>query len=259
MSTAIQRRRGTTAQHATFIGLAGEITVDTDKKTAVVHDGVTEGGTPLATEAAVKAAQTAADAAARVFFGNSSTAADVAAKAVDCSGFGLSSGAVVSVTFANANTVADALSLNVNGSGAKPIYNQFGAVSATNPAMFPAGQPIEFVYDGTRGCWLYINRAAEAAHYSSPSDNVIYVSLPASGGEITAIADGKFNLRGLATAPNQTASFVRGTYFGDSSGVCTLAGQYCVASIMVKKGDKVKVFYDTMIANSGFIPAEGAK
>lgn len=48
MPTAIQRRRGTTAQHASFTGLAGEITVDTDKKTAVVHDGVTAGGFPLA-------------------------------------------------------------------------------------------------------------------------------------------------------------------------------------------------------------------
>jgi hypothetical protein len=48
MSTAIKRRRGTTAEHAAFTGLAGEVTVDTDKKTLVVHDGATLGGTPLA-------------------------------------------------------------------------------------------------------------------------------------------------------------------------------------------------------------------
>jgi hypothetical protein len=48
MAKAIQRRRGTTAQHASFTGLAGEITVDTDKKTVVVHDGSTAGGIPLA-------------------------------------------------------------------------------------------------------------------------------------------------------------------------------------------------------------------
>ena len=47
MSSAIQRRRGTTAQHSTFTGLLGEITIDTDKKTVVVHDGVTAGGFPL--------------------------------------------------------------------------------------------------------------------------------------------------------------------------------------------------------------------
>ena len=48
MATAIQRRRGNTAQHASFTGLAGEITIDTQKNTVVVHDGTTAGGFPLA-------------------------------------------------------------------------------------------------------------------------------------------------------------------------------------------------------------------
>lgn len=45
---ALQLRRGTTAEHASFVGLPGEVTVDTDKKTLVVHDGTAPGGTPLA-------------------------------------------------------------------------------------------------------------------------------------------------------------------------------------------------------------------
>lgn len=45
---ALQLRRGTTVQHAAFTGLVGEVTVDTTKKTIVVHDGTTAGGTPLA-------------------------------------------------------------------------------------------------------------------------------------------------------------------------------------------------------------------
>jgi hypothetical protein len=46
MSTATQvkRRRGTTAQHSTFTGALGEITVDTDIKTIRVHDGIQAGG-----------------------------------------------------------------------------------------------------------------------------------------------------------------------------------------------------------------------
>ena len=44
MTTQIQRRRGTTAQHSTFTGANGEVTVDTDKKTLRVHDGSTLGG-----------------------------------------------------------------------------------------------------------------------------------------------------------------------------------------------------------------------
>jgi hypothetical protein len=48
MPFAFQRRRGTTAQHASFTGLLGEVTVDTDKKVTVVHDGSTAGGFPMA-------------------------------------------------------------------------------------------------------------------------------------------------------------------------------------------------------------------
>ena len=55
MATQIQRRRGTTAEHSTFIGALGELTVDTDKKTVVVHDGSTAGGSPLAVAATVAA------------------------------------------------------------------------------------------------------------------------------------------------------------------------------------------------------------
>jgi hypothetical protein len=46
MSIEVKIRRGTTAEHATFTGAVGEITVDTDKKVVVVHDGATAGGNP---------------------------------------------------------------------------------------------------------------------------------------------------------------------------------------------------------------------
>jgi len=46
MAKRVQIRRGTTSQHTTFVGAPGELTVDTDKKTIVVHDGVTPGGFP---------------------------------------------------------------------------------------------------------------------------------------------------------------------------------------------------------------------
>ena len=50
MAVAVQSRRGTTAQHSSFTGLAGEMTVDTDENRAVVHDGSTAGGIPAAKE-----------------------------------------------------------------------------------------------------------------------------------------------------------------------------------------------------------------
>ena len=52
MATQLQVRRGTTSELQSFTGAEGEITVDTDKDTVVVHDGSTAGGHPL-----VKASQ----------------------------------------------------------------------------------------------------------------------------------------------------------------------------------------------------------
>jgi hypothetical protein len=40
----VQLRRGTTAQHGSFTGAQGELTVDTDKNALVLHDGATAGG-----------------------------------------------------------------------------------------------------------------------------------------------------------------------------------------------------------------------
>ena len=55
MAKQLQLRRGTTTQHSSFTGLDGEVTVDTTKKTVVVHDGSTAGGEVLATEGYVDA------------------------------------------------------------------------------------------------------------------------------------------------------------------------------------------------------------
>jgi len=49
----LQLKRGTTAQTSTFTGLNGEVTVDTTKKTLVVHDGSTIGGTVLAKDSSL--------------------------------------------------------------------------------------------------------------------------------------------------------------------------------------------------------------
>ena len=51
MAVQLQLRKGTTTEHNSFTGAVGEVTVDTTKKTLVVHDGLTVGGTPLATSA----------------------------------------------------------------------------------------------------------------------------------------------------------------------------------------------------------------
>jgi len=47
MPTVLQFRRGTTTQNNAFTGSLGEVSIDTDKDTVVVHDGSTAGGHPL--------------------------------------------------------------------------------------------------------------------------------------------------------------------------------------------------------------------
>ena len=48
MAKIVKRRRGSSADHASFTGSEGELTVDLTEKTVRVHDGVTQAGFPLA-------------------------------------------------------------------------------------------------------------------------------------------------------------------------------------------------------------------
>ncbi len=56
MAKQVQHRRGTAAETAAFTGVVGEVTVDTDDKRLVVHDGSTAGGVPAAKESELPAA-----------------------------------------------------------------------------------------------------------------------------------------------------------------------------------------------------------
>ena len=53
MAITVKFRRGSTIESASFLGQEGELYIDKDKDTVVVHDGVTVGGKPLATESFV--------------------------------------------------------------------------------------------------------------------------------------------------------------------------------------------------------------
>ena len=57
----VQLRRGTTAQHGSFTGAQGELTVDTDKNALVLHDGATQGGIQIARESVVNVLDYGAD------------------------------------------------------------------------------------------------------------------------------------------------------------------------------------------------------
>ena len=78
------------------------------------------------------------------------TAAATAAKTVTSTNFVLAKGSSIVVYFNNANTFAsDALTLNVNSTGAKTIYVGGAATSDSNLLLWSAGATITFTYDGT--------------------------------------------------------------------------------------------------------------
>ena len=120
MSFAFQRRRGTTSQHASFTGLNAELTVDTDKKTVVVHDGSTAGGTPLAKERNPLNAQT----------GTSYTLAATDKDAV--------------VTASNASAITVTINNSVFAAGDRITVVQTGAGQVT----FAAGSGVTIVSTG---------------------------------------------------------------------------------------------------------------
>ena len=66
MAIQTQFRRGNTYSHSLFTGASGEITVDLDKKVAVVHDGATVGGFPLSLAAYTTAAYNQANTATTI-------------------------------------------------------------------------------------------------------------------------------------------------------------------------------------------------
>jgi hypothetical protein len=79
--------------------------------------------------------------------GYCTTAAETAAKTASCTDYALKTNSYLQLIIKTANTSKTALTLNVNGKGAKPIYIN-GAASSTSNYTLPAGSYIAF-YDGT--------------------------------------------------------------------------------------------------------------
>lgn len=82
----------------------------------------------------------------RTNYGACSTAAATAAKSVPCSGFALINGAEITVKFTVTNTAANP-TLNVNSTGAKPIYYRGSAIPA---GQLAANRTYNFRYNGSQ-------------------------------------------------------------------------------------------------------------
>ena len=82
----------------------------------------------------------------RITYGTCSTAAGTAAKVVECTGFVLVTGSKIDVKFTVTNTATNP-TLNVNNTGAKPIYYRNAAISA---GYLAANRTYSFRYNGTQ-------------------------------------------------------------------------------------------------------------
>ena len=162
-------------------------------------------------------------------YGTCSTAAATAAKVVSLTGFTLATGAKVSVKFTVANT-ASSPTLNVNNTGAKPIYHMGSAIASR---YLLANRIYTFIYDGTNfelvgngnhvvagkapGSTLGLAATAEGLGTVASEE-----ASHAEGYETRASGD-RSHAEGSQTTASGTASHAEGAYDVTASGLASHA------------------------------------
>lgn len=142
--------------------------------------------------------------AAITHFGTCSTAAGTAAKVVSLTSFTLVTGARITIKFTVTNTAANP-TLNVNGTGAKPIVYRGSAISA---GYLAANRVYEFVYDGT--------------NYALVGDIDTNTNTTYSAGAGLTLNGTKFE---------HTNSVTAGTAKGDDSKTLSYGGTFTIPSV----------------------------
>ena len=139
------------------------------------------------------------------YYGVCSTGASTAAKTVDIEGFELVEGAVIFVKFTNSNS-ASSPTLNVNGTGAKPMY-RYGTTAmstGTTTTGWYAGAVQSFVYDGTGWVRDYWNNST----YSNASLGQGYATCSTAAATVAKTAT--LSNYALATGGIVTVKFANG-------------------------------------------------
>lgn len=121
------------------------------------------------------------------------TAAGTAAKTASMTGYILTANRYTVLTITNANTAASALTLNINGKGAKPLYIN-GAASSSSNYTLAAGSYIVY-YDGTN-YHIYNNGEIPRMIHSENPSSVVAPSSTVPGSSIT---DGSITFAKTAT------------------------------------------------------------
>lgn len=250
MTKELQHRRGTSAEHAAFKGAPGEITVDTNKFVAVVHDNQTFGGHELV---GVAATQTVRN---KTIIAGSGTTTGTTSQPLQVTG-----GAYVSGNLGVGNT-NPSRTLTVAGSGTSTSQLFVAGISTFSGNLLPSSSSINiggvlnpfgvgywsdgghyyginkiFNSDGSGfGLWAYSSNAAylrSNAGGGSAGDVYIDTTL---GGKVIAYGAGSVQILHSQNTKFETVSAgvtVTGTTFTNQlsvSGVSTFFGNVGIGS-----------------------------
>jgi len=147
MTTQVQFRKGTTAEHAIFTGAVAEITVDTEKKTAVVHDGSDVGGFELQRARWETIASSGNLSCGVRYLADTSSSALTLNMPYESNGAVPHVGDMIEMVDFKATWAINNVTLTTVGNDQK-FLNKFGNVDSTF-VLDVAGLYVQFVWDGT--------------------------------------------------------------------------------------------------------------
>ena len=232
MATILQLRRGTSTQHASFTGAQGEVTVDTTKKTIVVHDGSTQGGSPLATEAFVTTTLQTADSLAELsgdtdditegstnlFFTNTRARAAFSAG----TGISITNGAIsTSITQYADSDARAAISVTDSGGDGSLSYNSgTGVITYTGPSA----SEVRAHFSAGTGISITNGAISTTITQYADSDARAAISVTDSGGDGSLAYN---NTTGVITYTGPSAADVR-AHFSAGTGITITSGEVAV-------------------------------
>jgi len=169
MSTQVQFRRGNTAQTSTFTGATAEITVDTDKKTIVVHDGLTAGGFPLARESSSNTAGSYANSA----YATANSAQSYANSAFATANTSATAGTYGNSAFGVANSAASYANSGFAVANSASLYANSAFLAANNSAGVNLTQNTNITNAGTyaNSAFLVANTPSHVANSAASYAN----------------------------------------------------------------------------------------
>ena len=224
MAIQTQFRRGNTYSHSLFTGASGEITVDLDKKVAVVHDGATVGGFPLSlnayTAAAYNQANTASTIAGLAFNAANSASSSSVTSVGGASGVVSNVQLAASITSSGLLTTANISELtnlyftnarsratisiasgNVNGKGSYDSATGVISINAANVTVSSSAPTDPYIGD----VWIHADTAVEYLYFNDgTSFQWAEISAAGTGGSSSNYGDSNVALLGYATNANVT-------------------------------------------------------